>query len=171
VGYSFSWYAALCARIGRGSAAISMLERYLDAFVSPNGFHLNGDFKNLGYSVYKYRPFTLEGNFAAVQAVNEMLLQTINGIIHVGYSLPVGISASFEQLRTEGGFLVSAAINENGDTGSLRIQSTVGGVCRIANPWPDKRVTITSSGSRAACRGNVLQFGTLSGNEYLLSVS
>jgi alpha-L-fucosidase 2 len=148
-----------------------MLERYLDAFVSPNGFHLNGDFKNLGYSVYKYRPFTLEGNFAAVQAVNEMLLQTINGIIHVGYSLPVGISASFEQLRTEGGFLVSAAINENGDTGSLRIQSTVGGVCRIANPWPDKRVTITSSGSRAACRGNVLQFGTLSGNEYLLSAS
>jgi alpha-L-fucosidase 2 len=171
VGYSFSWYAGLCARIGRGSAAISMLERYLDAFVSPNGFHLNGDFKNLGYSVYKYRPFTLEGNFAAVQAVNEMLLQTINGIIHVGYSLPVGISASFERLRTEGGFLVSAAINENGDTGSLRIQSTVGGVCRIANPWPDKRVTITSSGSRAACRGNVLQFGTLSGNEYLLSAS
>jgi alpha-L-fucosidase 2 len=169
VGYSFSWYAGLCARIGRGSAAISMLERYLDAFVSPNGFHLNGDFKNLGYSVYKYRPFTLEGNFAAVQAVNEMLLQTINGVIHVAYSLPVGISASFEQLRAEGGFLVSAAINKNGETGTLRIHSTVGGVCRIANPWPDKKVLIASASHRRMSRGEIVELKTAPSDEYLLS--
>jgi len=168
VGYSFSWYAALCARIGRGGAAISMLERYLDGFVSPNGFHLNGDFKNLGYSVYKYRPFTLEGNFAAVQAVNEMLLQTINGAIHIGYSLPVGISASFDQLRTEGGFLVSANIDARGALEGIEIQSTVGGLCRIANPWPDNGVVITSSRSKRA-RGAILTFETDAGAKYRVS--
>lgn len=171
VGYSFSWYAGLCARVGCGKAAISMLERYLDGFVSPNGFHLNGDFNNLGYSVYKYRPFTLEGNFAAVQAVNEMLLQTIDGIIQVGYSLPGGISVSFEQLRTEGGFLVSAKINDKGEPTYVSIQSTVGGHCRIANPWPRKRVLITSIGHKWASRGNLLEFETLAGKEYLFSVS
>jgi alpha-L-fucosidase 2 len=169
VGYSFSWYAALCARIGRGGAAISMLERYLDGFVSPNGFHLNGDFKNLGYSVYKYRPFTLEGNFAAVQTVNEMLLQTINGIIHVGYSLPSGISATFDQLRTEGGFLVSADIDEGGNVGFVRIQSTVGGVCLIANPWPHKKVLIASASHRWISRGEIVELKTAPSDGYLLS--
>ena len=166
VGYSFSWYAGLCARIGNGGAAISMLERHLDGFVSPNGFHLNGDFKNLGYSVYKYRPFTLEGNFAAVQAVNEMLLQTIHGIIHVGYALPKGLAASFESLRTEGGFLVSANINERGETVSLQIQSTVGGVCRIANPWHRNRVVIASIRRTRSRRGNTLFFETDAGTTY-----
>ncbi len=166
VGYSFSWYAGLCARIGNGGAAISMLERYLDGFVSPNGFHLNGDFKNLGYSVYKYRPFTLEGNFAAVQAVNDMLLQTIHGIIHVGYALPKGLAASFESLRTSGGFLVSANINERGETVSLQIQSTVGGVCRIANPWHRNRVVIASIRRTRSRRGNTLVFETDAGTTY-----
>jgi alpha-L-fucosidase 2 len=168
VGYSFSWYAGLCARIGRGGSAVSMLERYLDGFVSPNGFHLNGDFKNLGYSVYKYRPFTLEGNFAAVQAVNEMLLQTINGVIHVGYSLPSGISASFVQLRTEGGFLLSAEINAKGEPDRVRLHSTVGGTCRIANPWPGKAVAITSS-RVLKVNGAILEFETQAGKEYRLS--
>ncbi|MFZ4682010.1 MAG: glycosyl hydrolase family 95 catalytic domain-containing protein [Terrimicrobiaceae bacterium] len=168
VGYSFSWYAGLCARVGLGKTAISMLERYLDGFVSSNGFHLNGDFKNLGYSVYKYRPFTLEGNFAAVQAVNEMLLQTINGVIHIGYSLPIGISASFDQLRTEGGFLVSANIDARGALEGIEIHSTVGGLCRIANPWPDNGVVLTSSRSRRA-RGAILTFETDAGVTYRLS--
>jgi alpha-L-fucosidase 2 len=168
VGYSFSWYAGLCARIGRGGSAVSMLERYLDGFVSPNGFHLNGDFKNLGYSVYKYRPFTLEGNFAAVQAVNEMLLQTINGVIHIGYSLPSGISASFEQLRTEGGFLLSAEINAKGEPDRVRLHSTVGGTCRIANPWPGRSITIKPS-RVLKVNGAILEFETQAGKEYRLS--
>jgi alpha-L-fucosidase 2 len=145
-----------------------MLERYLDAFVSPNGFHLNGDFKNLGYSVYKYRPFTLEGNFAAVQAVNEMLLQTINGVIHIGYSLPVGISASFEQLRTEGGFLVSAEVSEGGTSDHVRIQSTVGGVCRIANPWLGREVMVKPSRT-VKIKGDVVEFDTDANKDYSLT--
>ena len=168
VGYSFSWYAGLCARIGNGGAAISMLERYLDGFVSPNGFHLNGDFKNLGYSVYKYRPFTLEGNFAAVQAVNEMLLQTINGIIHVGYALPKGLAASFERLRTEGGFLVSAEIPEGGTPGRVTIHSTVGGRCRVANPWPGRSITIKPS-CTVKKSGATFEFETEAGADYRLA--
>jgi len=168
VGYSFSWYAGLCARIGNGGAVISMLERYLDGFVSPNGFHLNGDFKNLGYSVYKYRPFTLEGNFAAVQAVNEMLLQNIHGVIHIGYALPKGLSASFQQMRTEGGFLVSAEISEDGTPKNVNIVSTAGGLCQIANPWPGRNIKVKSSCTMAT-KGPRIMFQTDPGTTYSLS--
>ena len=168
VGYSFSWYAGLCARIGHGSTTISMLERYLDGFVSPNGFHLNGDFKNLGYSVYKYRPFTLEGNFAAVQAVNEMLLQNIHGVIHIGYALPKGLSASFERMRTEGGFLVSAEISEDGMPRNVNIISTAGGLCQISNPWPGSNVAVISSRT-VETTGTLIVFQTDPGATYSIS--
>ena len=166
-GYSLSWYAALCARIGRGAAAVSWLERYLDAFVTPNGFHVNGDYKNLGYSVYKYRPFTLEGNFAAVQAVNDMLLQDINGSIRIGYALPAGISASFHDLRAERGFLVSADIDRQGKVGGVVVKSTVGGRCRVANPWKGRAVRVKSA-RPSKLTGDILEFETKPGAEYRL---
>jgi alpha-L-fucosidase 2 len=166
-GYSLSWYAALCARIGRGDAAVSWLERYLDGCVSPNGFHLNGDFKNLGYTVYKYRPFTLEGNFAAVQAVNDMLLQDLNGSIRIGYALPAGIGASFRDLRAERGFLVSAEIDRRGRIGGVVIKSTAGGRCRVANPWKGRAVRV-KPGRPSRLTGDILEFDTKPGGEYRL---
>ena len=47
VGYSFSWMAALNAYVGNGDRAIRLLNSFLDSFVSRNGFHLNGDYKDL----------------------------------------------------------------------------------------------------------------------------
>jgi alpha-L-fucosidase 2 len=168
VGYSFSWYAGLCARIGRGAAAVSWLQRYLEGFVSTNGFHLNGDYKNLGYSVYKYRPFTLEGNFAAVQAVNDMLLQNINGTIRIGYGVPLGMTASFRDLRAENGFLVSAELDGQGNAEGVVVKSTVGGLCRMANPWKGKSVQVKSTGS-VRLKGDYLKFETVAGAAYKLT--
>ncbi len=75
-GYSFSWMSALRARVGQAEEALRLLEIYAKAFILRNGFHANGDQTKSGYSNFTYRPFTLEGNFLAMHAVHEMLLQS-----------------------------------------------------------------------------------------------
>ena len=75
-GYSFSWMSCLRARVGDAEAALRYLDIFCKAFVLRNGFHANGDQTQSGLSNFTYRPFTLEGNFLAAQAVQEMLLQS-----------------------------------------------------------------------------------------------
>ena len=87
-GYSFSWMACLGARAGQPDRALSNLKLFVEAFISRNGFHLNGDQTGRGYSSFTYRPFTLEGNFAAGQAVHEMLLQSWGGVVRVFPAVP-----------------------------------------------------------------------------------
>ncbi len=110
-GYSFSWLACLAARCGNGGKAYQALRHFVDGFISRNGFHLNGDYKDLGLSWFKYRPFTLEGNFAAAEAVHEMLLQTHSGEVRLFPALPAEWKdVSFRSLRGEGGLLVTARL-------------------------------------------------------------
>ena len=68
--------ACLRARVGDAEAALRNLDIYVRAFTLRNGFHANGDQTGSGFSGFTYRPFTLEGNFLAMQAVHEMLLQS-----------------------------------------------------------------------------------------------
>ncbi len=42
-GYSFSWMACLLARCRRAEPAERNLAIHLEAFLSRNGFHINGD--------------------------------------------------------------------------------------------------------------------------------
>lgn len=108
-GYSFSWAACLYARAKQADSAARMLNIFASNFCSPNSFHLNGDQKGGQYSSFTYRPFTLEGNFAFAQGVHEMLVQSYNGYIEVFPAVPKSWpNVTFQNLRTEGAFLVSA---------------------------------------------------------------
>jgi alpha-L-fucosidase 2 len=138
-GYTFSWMSCLRARAGNAEAAIKNLDIFVKAFVLRNGFHANGDQTKSGYSDYTYRPFTLEGNFLASQAVQEMLLQSwsptpgkINsGIIRIFPATPQKwLNASFRNLRAEGGYKVSA-IRKNNKTIWFSITSAKAGIVRI----------------------------------------
>lgn len=135
-GYSFAWMACLSARCGLGGLAARHLNTYLQVFVSPNGFHLNSDFKRILPEVRrKGRPFTLEGNFAAAQAVHEMLLQSWGGVVRVFPAMPATwTDAAFENLRAEGAWLVSAR-RVAGCTRWLRIAAEYGGRLRLRNPF------------------------------------
>ncbi|MBM3992340.1 MAG: hypothetical protein FJ298_15230 [Planctomycetes bacterium] len=107
-GYSFSWMACMLARAGRADAALHKLEDYL-AFTGRNGFHLNGDQSGRGLSNFTYRPFTLEGNMLAAQAVHEMLLQSWGGVVRVFPATSARWpDVEFESLRAEGALSVSA---------------------------------------------------------------
>lgn len=112
VGYSFPMCAQIYAMSQRGNAAYEKLRQFSYAFVAENGFHLNGDFKNYGYSYMHYRPFTLEASFAYCDALHEMLLQDHQGYIHLFPAIPKeweNTEIKFKTLRSRDGVLVSAS--------------------------------------------------------------
>jgi alpha-L-fucosidase 2 len=148
-GYSFSWMAALKARVGRAEEALRMLDIYASAFILRNGFHANGDQTKSGFSGFTYRPFTLEGNFLAMHAVNEMLLQSWSpapgnrdtGIIRLFPATPWRWhDASFTDFRAEGGYIVSAK-RENNATTWFRISAGRDGVLRIKDNFGGRPVS------------------------------
>jgi len=155
-GYSFSWMSALRARVGEAEEALRLLEIYAKAFVLRNGFHANGDQTKSGYSNYTYRPFTLEGNFLAMHAVHEMLLQSWSatpgvrdtGVIRI---FPATAArwrdASFEDLRAEGGYLVSAR-REGGITTWFRVKATRAGTLRIRDSFGGRALSWSRPGAR-----------------------
>ncbi len=134
-GYSFAWLASLAARAGDGAKAEQALEVFSTAFTLRNSFHCNGDQSGKDHSKFRYRPFTLEGNFAAAAGVQEMLLQSHHGRIEVFPAVPDSWrDAAFTTLRAQGAFLVSAE-RRNGATRRVEIQSERGGPCRLLLPW------------------------------------
>ncbi len=144
-GYSFAWMSALRARTGDAEAALRHLDIFVKAFILRNGFHVNGDQTRSGFSSMTYRPFTLEGNFAALQALHEMLLQSWSPtpgqrdteIIRIFPATPWRWhDASFTDLRAEGGHRVSAKRVNNattwfqivaGQNGTIRIRDNFAG--------------------------------------------
>lgn len=134
-GYSFSWAASLYARAKDGDNAAKELHIFASNFCSPNSFHLNGDQKGGQYSGYTYRPFTLEGNFAFAQGIQEMLLQSNSGTIEVFPAVPEKWKdVSFHDLRAEGAFLVSAQ-KSNGVIKSIKIAAEQGGTATVKLPF------------------------------------
>ena len=135
VGYSFAWMANLYAVQGNGDGAAQRLRHFWNGFCSPNGFHLNGDYKNLGLSTFHYRPFTLEANFYAADALQEMLLNTEHGALRLFPAIPAEWnSASFRRLRGEMGLSVSARL-ENGRITDLQLKSETDQTVRIEDRW------------------------------------
>ncbi len=135
VGYSFSWLANLKARAFDGEGAAAALKIFATSFCLPNSFHVNGDQSGKGYSNFTYRPFTLEGNFAFAAGLQEMLLQSHTGTIHIFPAVPKDwTDIGFDRLRAEGAFLVSAKKEKNRVT-RVVIESVKGGVIRLKNPF------------------------------------
>jgi alpha-L-fucosidase 2 len=135
VGYSFSWLSAMAARAGQADRALEYARLFERAFIGPNGSHLNGDQTRSGLSAFTYRPFTLEGNFLAMQAIHEMLIQSWGGALRVFPAVSAAWrDVSFDRLRAEGGFVVSAARAE-GRTTRVEVRATAAGTLRLRDPF------------------------------------
>ena len=111
---------------------------------------------------------------AGVEMIHSMMLQTVNGVIRLFPNWPASRRASFTRLRTKGGFLATAAYDGGevvGD-GTCRLTATVGGICRLKNPWDGSRVCVTDrSGRRVPVTedGDVIAFQTERGETYSIS--
>lgn len=152
-GYSFSWMSAMCARAGQPERALEYLTKYL-AFTGPNGFHLNGDQTRSGLSKFTYRPFTLEGNFLAMQAVHEMLLQSWGGTVRVFPATSERwADASFRDLCAQGGLRVSAE-RRGGKTVHVSVRRESGaGEVRVRDPFAGRGVWTGGTGASVRREG------------------
>jgi alpha-L-fucosidase 2 len=140
-GYSYSWLANLKARAKDGEGAAKALQTFAKAFCSVNSFHVNGDQTKSGSSTRTYRPFTLEGNFAFAAGLQEMLLQSYAGFIEIMPAIPKEWKdITFEKLRTEGAFLVSAK-KEKGSVKEVKISAEKGGIAKLKLPFTNWHIT------------------------------
>lgn len=112
VGYSFAWLAEFCTVARRGDKALEYLTNFWKYFCLENTFHVNGDYTKQGLAHASYRPFTIEGNFCAIDALQEMLLYSENGFVEVFPTLPTTWKdVEFCTLRAFGGMLISAKMS------------------------------------------------------------
>jgi alpha-L-fucosidase 2 len=134
-GYSYSWLGNIKARAFDGNGAAEALRIFAADFCLPNSFHVNGDQSGTGKSKFTYRPFTLEGNFAFASGIQEMLIQSHSGIVHLFPAIPQDWKeVRFNKLRTEGAFLITAVM-KNGEAAEVTILSEKGGELKIRNPF------------------------------------
>jgi hypothetical protein len=127
-----SWYTA-CARVGYDPKTIlANLRRECDHRSYPN-------------LLLYYGGGGLE-NVAGFLAVNEMLLQSHEGVIRLFPVWPMEHNARFGGLRAVGAFLVSAELKD-GVIAGVKIISEKGRACTVQNPWPNRKVRLVRQGS------------------------
>ncbi len=166
-GWAFPWASLIASRAGLGNMAWDMLQRYR-AFITPNTFHVNGDYRAFGHSRSRYTPMTLEAGFCAAAAIMEMLLQSWGGVIRLFPTIPDRWDeAYFEDLRAEGAFVVSARMSE-GTVDFARIISEAGETCGLRNPWEDAEVIVSGPSGESTLAGADLVWETEPGAEYLV---
>jgi alpha-L-fucosidase 2 len=140
-GWSWPWMSSLRSRAGDAESAYKYLDIFVKGFITRNGFYTNTDL----HAVVREKPgkpgglFTIEGNMMANQSVHDLLIQSWApaigqgepGIIRLFPSTPWSWhESSFEDLRAEGGFRVSARREKN-VTVWFRIKADAEGLVRL----------------------------------------
>ncbi len=129
-----SWYTA-CARVGYNPRTIL------------KNLHTQCVEHSLPNLLLSYGGGGIEscGGFLAI---NEMLLQSYDGVIRLFPDWPRNLNARFGTLRAVGAFLVSAQLKD-GIVRGVKIISEKGRDCTIVNPWPGQRVRVIRNGKPA----------------------
>ena len=160
-----SWLAASAARLGRGQMALRLLyERGIDHMLRSNGLTAEETERFLNFCLIQrqplYYPCMMEFTGEMLAAVNEMLLQSYNGLIRVFPALPDGDmeyyrlhrngdsyhtwpdryipyeawkDARFDKLLAKGAFEISAEVKE-GKLRFITVHSQKGGRVNITSP-------------------------------------
>lgn len=113
VGYTYGWLANLHVVQRNGDKAYKLIRDFFDYFCTANGFHVNGDFTDKTDCGMKYRYFTLEGNFLATDAINNMLLYSESDGTILFPAIPEKWrNLNFKNLRGYDGILISAKLTD-----------------------------------------------------------
>jgi alpha-L-fucosidase 2 len=162
-GYSYAWLGNLQARAFNGDGAAEALRTFAGCFCLSNSFHANGDQSGTGKSTFTYRPFTLEGNFAFASGIQEMLMQSNHDLIVIFPAIPEKWKdASFQNLRAQGAFLVSAT-RKDGKTQLVKIFSEKGGELHLKNPLGKAKIVVNGARKVRFGKNGVLTIKTKPG--------
>jgi hypothetical protein len=133
--YYYTGAACMAALLNKGNEALAYLNIMLNKGVIPP----NTLYNEAGSPV-------MESSLMAVASVNEMMLQSYDGEIHVFPAVPdAWKEVSYQNLRTEGAFLVTAK-RVRGKAVYVNIKSLAGGSFKltIGSPEQEYRVKKTS---------------------------
>jgi len=118
-------------RVGYNADTILHQLRDYSKHTYPNGFQSGN-------------PHGIENCSTVPNTINEMLCMSNQNLLRVFPVWPRDKDASFSNIRSEGAFLVSSAL-QNGDVQYVRIISEQGRTLVLQNPWPGKAVLIKSN--------------------------
>ncbi len=166
---SWPWLCCLMARLGDAETA----RAYLYDLAVWQFMKFNGTFSWTAAWTHKQRirqPAMLNSSGGFAAAINEMVLQSYDGVIRVFPAMPADWSGRFAHFRAAGAFLVSASCRE-GVVDWIVIHSEAGGLCQIANPWPGQEVEVRqlpTEGILLSTTASILTFETRSTITYRL---
>jgi len=150
-----SWYTT-CARIGYDPKMIlSKMREECDKHSFPNLllFYGGGGVESCG----------------GFLALNEMLMQSHEGVLRFFPCWPKDQDARFGTLRAVGAFLVSAEL-KGGVVSGVKIISEKGKPCTVQNPWPGKKVRVTRNGkTNETLTGERLPLKTAAGETIVIA--
>lgn len=122
-------YFPCSARLGIDpKLIIKKMRRNFEKFQLPNMLFLHGG-------------GCLENSSIASTTLNEMVLQSYEGVIRIFPNWDADIDCSFENLRADGAFLVSASMRD-GRVCAIKIESEKGRAVKIVNPFEQANVKI-----------------------------
>lgn len=102
----------------------------------------------------------LETTSAVPCTINEMMMQSYEGIIRIFPNWDKDLNGSFNKLRAYGAFLVSSSIKD-GVIGPVTIKSEQGRHCKMENPWPGEKVVVKRNGKNwKSFTGRSFEFNT-----------
>ncbi len=87
-------------------------------------------------------------DLALDMGIQEMLMQSHEGVIRLFPCWPTNQNARFGTLRASGAFLISAMLRDR-RIGDILITSERGRSCTIVNPWPGRSVQVIRNGKTA----------------------
>ena len=117
-GFSYTGSASIYAMMGKGDSALIYLNQLFQKSVKPNTLYMEG------------AP-VFETPMAGAASIQELLLQCWNSKIRIFPAIPdAWKDVSFEDMRAEGAFLISA-VRKNGETKWIKIKSFANGRCTV----------------------------------------
>jgi len=128
----------------------------------------NGLLRAMAFAGYGYAGAWAE-SLGIIGPIQEMMLQSWDGVIRVFPAWPADTDASFTTLRAVGAFLVSARW-AGGQVTEVTVTSERGRLCRIAKAWRGEMSVVDLAGRSASCEAEngILTFPTAPGETYQL---
>ncbi len=197
-----SWISAAASRLGRGQTALRLLyERGIDHMLRPNGLTAEQTNRFMNYCLIHHQPLyypcMMEFTGQMLAAVNEMLLQSYNGVIRVFPAMPDGSKewvrfhrggysvseyqhrcrdydawqdVRFDKLLARGAFEISAEL-AGGKLRFIRVDSKLGGEVKITSPYLEDGMKVFCNGKEIAAvwENSILSFPTDTGCTYTIA--
>lgn len=151
LGNGFETYYACAARLGYdGEKLIAELKKRIEKTAQPNLW-----IEQSGGGIECFS--------AVPSCINEMLLQSYEGIVRVFPVWPKERAASFRDLRAYGAFLITSSC-QKGRVESVSIKSEKGRLCKMENPWKGEVCVVThEDGTKESYDTDVFEFSTQTG--------